>query len=480
MLFILSYISASNDFPVWPKVYNFKGFWSIPYWQSVREPIEAYVDLTDPDHPLQTVNYFSGVYSQVDDGQYHYEVQEAPNGTLCIIQDASEPFDFLPDLQGDGYQEIERTVINGRVVRAFRKYQVLRDDFYYTFYVDASTNDPVRFWQHGRSIMGSHPADYYLDFEEFGYTAPGSKFVPHQSCFIDGSYINMTTPSGPTYSSSSDKKSQEAKLSRLFNRYLRAHSTYSDDQGYCKIINSVSLDIDLPKTFSWKDRGIIGKPRDQSACGSCWAQSSGKAISAQLSLHYHKYIEASVQQIIDCTWDLDNYSNFACQGGDPELSYQLLDQRNISILSEDDNPYIGIGGSCPYNKTVGYMNDKGYAKVTGCNKFVASDPSNYNNTKKLLQSALYKYGPLSVLIRVVGTSNFGILDGSVYDDPQCMPSEGNETNHAVTLTGWTEDAWEIQNSWSDLWGDNGYGYISYNHDCGISQDAIIPILEFTD
>jgi len=59
-----------------------------------------------------------------------------------------------------------------------------------------------------------------------------------------------------------------------------------------------------------------------------------------------------------------------------------------------------------------------------------------------------------------------------------MPTEDFGTNHAVTLSGWTKDAWEIQNSWSDQWGDKGYGYISYKYDCGISEEPIIPLVEY--
>ena len=119
----------------------------------------------------------------------------------------------------------------------------------------------------------------------------------------------------------------------------------------------------------------------------------------------------------------------------------------------------------------------GVAKLIGCKQFFKENSTN-SETVKLLKSALYKYGPLAVSIKVA-ESRYGYIGNETYGNEACMPNEESGVNHAVILSGWKSDGWEIQNSWSDLWGDEGYGYLKYDYDCGISTMALLPILEYT-
>jgi C1A family cysteine protease len=69
-------------------------------------------------------------------------------------------------------------------------------------------------------------------------------------------------------------------------------------------------------------------------------------------------------------------------------------------------------------------------------------------------------------------------DTKPYYDPRC--NSDAILDHVVLVTGWRTYAsgvwgWEIENSWSDLWGDHGYGYIrggldehGNRTDCGIT------------
>jgi len=324
--------------------------------------------------------------------------------------------------------------------------------------------------------MGSHPADYILDFHDFDAFVDENAFVPHANCFIPGHYEDQSSSSGPTTTQNKVKHSSDLGA---FSHKLLPPS----NNPYCRNIDKIDLGTQLPEEFSWRDRGILGMPRDQAACGSCWAQAAGKAITSQLSLHYNRYVEASVQQIVDCTWEwAENFTNKACMGGNSYSAYRQFHNMGINISTEEEYPYLGIGGQCSsyrnVNPDVEYRIKTGVGRVIGCLQFT-TESSSYEDKKNLIKAALYKYGPLVVLIKVTG-SEFGILGSQVYDDKHCMPDASSGTNHAVTLSGWTKDAWEIQNSWSDLWGDKGYGYISYNHDCGISEEPIVPLLEFDD
>jgi C1A family cysteine protease len=54
----------------------------------------------------------------------------------------------------------------------------------------------------------------------------------------------------------------------------------------------------------------------------------------------------------------------------------------------------------------------------------------------------------------------------------------NVDDHIVLLTGWAvhegKSYLEIQNSWSEFWGADGYGYIDEEYDCGIYAMAVLP------
>jgi C1A family cysteine protease len=76
-----------------------------------------------------------------------------------------------------------------------------------------------------------------------------------------------------------------------------------------------------------------------------------------------------------------------------------------------------------------------------------------------------------------------LYTNGVFDDPACRGAD-NDLNHAVLLTGWKvidgREAWEIKNSWSPYWGDNGYLYIqseNQENNCGVTTDALAVTID---
>ena len=46
----------------------------------------------------------------------------------------------------------------------------------------------------------------------------------------------------------------------------------------------------------------------------------------------------------------------------------------------------------------------------------------------------------------------------------------NDIDHAVTIVGYTTDAWIVKNSWGRGWGDKGYIYLERGHNtCGLAE-----------
>jgi C1A family cysteine protease len=183
--------------------------------------------------------------------------------------------------------------------------------------------------------------------------------------------------------------------------------------------------------------------------------------------------QVSAQQIVDCTWGIINY---ACQGGHADDAFYWFINRSLPILAESDYPYIGVSGPCQKYSDGGPFRPIG--KVTGCWETPQFD-DNY------LKQAIYQRGPLAVAI-IAGIDSFVNWqpnDSEPYHDPKCNSSA--TLDHWVLVIGWKDYgngvwAWEIENSWSELWGDHGYGFIrggvvdEVRSDCGITLNAMQP------
>jgi len=80
---------------------------------------------------------------------------------------------------------------------------------------------------------------------------------------------------------------------------------------------------------------------------------------------------------------------------------------------------------------------------------------------------LVSYAPIAVAIYANAdfmTYRSGIFTGC----PSYATSKAN-VNHAVVLVGYDANGnYIIKNSWGTSWGDNGFGIISKDFDCGIS------------
>jgi C1A family cysteine protease len=137
------------------------------------------------------------------------------------------------------------------------------------------------------------------------------------------------------------------------------------------------------------------------------------------------------------------------------------------IALEKDYPYLGVSGMCNTNSSTWAQGSQGI--VTKCWHIA--------HTTKTVQEALYYFGPLAIGIAV--TEDMLLYTDGVFNDTTCTGAS-SDLVHAVLLTGWTRDdndnlVWEVKNSWSEHWGDNGYVYIQgkdQEWNCGVTTDAV--------
>jgi len=456
MLFasLLGHCVSADPLPTWPKQYHLKGTWNIPAWQ-LRIPFE--VD-TDEEKGLQSDRSYSLEHNVHVRGYRSYSMQTSTEegGQTClfsIINSTTDTLtDYLPKATSGDWKPIADTVVLGKRAKAW---QMTNDDGVYTFYVDKETGVPLRYHQDGISIRHSHPTIYIFDITEYSPFANASNFIyPAKGC-------RNVDPDGPSI--------KEIKMHG-------AHVSKKDEPVYqCQDFIPEPIDISQIANFSWRDvPHVLPLVRDQSNCGSCWAHSATEAISSQLSLQRHTNVTASAQQMIDCVF-VTNTSN-ACMGGEGYDGYGFYAEKEIEITSEEDYPYLGVSGYCMQS----IRNPLG--KVKGCYKITMDQQDHSINVLR----ALYKYGPLMIYIKSTDVF-YPYKGGVISDEVGCKNIDDHDkTNHGVLLTGWKHMkndqgkevlAYEIMNSWSPRWGDEGFAYISSEYDCGVPVYPLLPIVE---
>lgn len=222
------------------------------------------------------------------------------------------------------------------------------------------------------------------------------------------------------------------------------------------------IDVKVPDTFDWRERGIITRVRDQGLCGSCYAFSALNAIESQLILNKNQSYELSTQELIDCGM---THGTLHCLGGVTEGVFSYINF-NEGISEEKNYPYEGVQGVCknPIKKV--NFSIKGYWKLE-------------NEDEETVKKALFLYGPIIALFDCLHELFIKYSSGIYYDD-ECLDSK--EFSHAVLIVGYGSekgiDYWIVKNSWGEMWGERGFFRIARNknYHCQIGKFGQIPIL----
>ncbi|CAH2097377.1 unnamed protein product [Euphydryas editha] len=374
---------------------------------------------------------------------------------------------------------------------------------------------PVRYEMKGfNSLLGSHYDHYYIDYDDFdvdeidqdvfkvdpgfkcvSFPGPGSRhfatfnpmkeFVhPVHDAHVDNEFDRFKMKHNKQYSS----EIENTKRINIFRQNLRfIHSSNRARRGFTMAVNHLADRSDdelaalrgrrysgpnpglpfpygkveleemsnkLPPEMDWRLFGAVTPVKDQSVCGSCWSFGTVGAVEGALFLHNGGHlVRLSQQALVDCSW---GFGNNGCDGGEDYRAYQWIMKHGLPT-EEDYGGYLGQDGYCHIDNVTLVTSIKGWVNVTTKNE----------NALKL---AIFKHGPISVAIDASHKS-FSFYSNGVYYEPQCK-NQVEELDHAVLAVGYGvlngQKYWLIKNSWSNLWGNDGYVLMSMKDDnCGV-------------
>jgi len=222
------------------------------------------------------------------------------------------------------------------------------------------------------------------------------------------------------------------------------------------------LNMEVPHSVDWREKGFVTPVKDQGQCGSCWSFSTTGALEGQHFRKSGKLVSLSEQNLVDCS---TKYGNNGCEGGLMDNAFSYI-KENHGIDSEDSYPYEGKEGKCRYNKRQIGATDTGFVDIP-------------QGSEDHLKQALATVGPVSVAIDASHES-FQFYNKGVYDEVECS---SEDLDHGVLTVGYgTDDQgadyWIVKNSWGPTWGQGGYVLMSRNknNQCGIASSASYPLV----
>lgn len=280
--------------------------------------------------------------------------------------------------------------------------------------------------------------------------------------------------------------------SEFAQKYLSKTRDYSDPVVSLTLEYTCPVDFTdngstSPDTITYTSLNTDGQiwvtsVKDQGSCGSCWTFGAGAAIEGALcksdpsSYDCSTWSGVSEQQLVDCASytpnsddpnviDLNPYDNHGCNGGWQKNAMRYVFLQG-GIMNWDDYSYVSgstkTEGPCSYNADNAIINP-----ITTCGQTTSGDEA------QLLKSVAQN-GVHTIAIDAGGLG-FQLYSGGVYSSTTCSSTA---LNHAVTLTGYgaylySEEYWEVKNSWGSGWGVEGYIWMErgVSNMCGVATDA---------
>lgn len=201
--------------------------------------------------------------------------------------------------------------------------------------------------------------------------------------------------------------------------------------------------------IDWRKFNRVTSVKDQGDCGGCFAFASASLLEFWSKPRFPKSFSA--QNLMDCTSG-NHRPNVGCDGGLMEYVFEYTKKHPVSL--DSDFPYRYSQKKCPSIRLWSHIRVSDYKVL-----MIDDNPK----AEQQLEYILHKYGPVAVGIDSSSMDNYR---GGIFPSEMCS----NDIDHAVTIVGYTKNAWIIKNSWGKDWGVQGYLYLERGKNaCGVAE-----------
>jgi len=206
----------------------------------------------------------------------------------------------------------------------------------------------------------------------------------------------------------------------------------------------------LPEEFSLRDK--VEWIKDQGRSLSCTGQATSYYLEILNKLETNQYTKLSARDI---------YSSVHLPNGGAYIRDAVIYPVKNGVMTEEDAPSY-INGNPPTEAYMRQRNDITEEDIERGYTYLAKSAFRiYSKSIEDIKRAIYNYN--GCIIGVVG-DNAGW--GKPYKGIVKLPKR-REWGHAIYLIGWKKingvDYFEFVNSFGDGWGDNGFGYLSFEY-----------------